>query len=66
MKVELVYSNEQWQKIQEIANANGCSNEAVFQRRIKPPCDICEIKVTEEAVEDLPLYVSDKPKKLKK
>jgi len=60
MKVQFYYSSEQWRKIQEIATANGCTAEAVFQRRMKPPCDLYDdIRVEEDA----PLYVSDKKKK---
>lgn len=62
MKVELVYSSEAWQRIQEIATANSCTTEAVFQRRLKPPCDgYDDIRIEEDA----PLYVSDKKTKKK-
>ena len=62
MKVQFFYSSQQWQKIQEIATANSCTTEAVFQRRLKPPCDGFEdIRIEDDA----PLYVSDKKKKKK-
>ena len=49
MKVQFYYSAEQWQKIQEIATANGCTAEAVFGRRLKPPCDgYDDIRVEED------------------
>ena len=50
MKVELVYSAEQWAKIWDIANANSISVADVFARRLKPPCDeYNHIKVIDEA-----------------
>lgn len=51
MKVELVYSAEQWERILSVATANSIPVAAVFKRRLKPPCDVLDkIKITDEAV----------------